>query len=88
MLNWAYDALIMEIGLDKLKVSAGKLFLLGLFALGLAVAQLMVLAAHRIRLSEPIQLGLGISVSVPSGQGWKAAISPANKQTGRQPNSY
>ncbi len=72
----------MEIGLDKLKASAGKLFLLGLFALGLAVAQIMVIAAHRIELSEPIQLDSDLSVSVPSGQGWGATISSADRRTG------
>jgi len=72
----------MEIGLDKLKASAGKLFLLGLFALGLVVAQIMVMASHKITLSEPIKLDSDLSVSVPSGQGWKAVMSPADQRTG------
>ena len=62
----------MEIGLNKLRESGDKLLLLGLFALGLGLAQLLIRVRSRVELSEPLRLDESLSVSVPAGAGWQA----------------
>ncbi len=55
------------------KTGADKIALLGLFALALLLAHLMVASRSAVKLSEPIQLEhTGLSVSVPTGSGWQS----------------
>jgi hypothetical protein len=55
----------------KEKYALDKIVLLGIFALGLLVAQLLVSAKSRLIFSEPIELPYtGISVRMPQGNGW------------------
>ena len=59
-----YD--IKEIGSDKIA-------LLGLFVVALLIARLIVASKSALILSEPIILAhAGLSVSMPSGNGWKS----------------
>jgi len=54
------------------KYSAGKIALLGIFVFSLVIARLVITAQSRILLSEPVKLRhTGLSVSIPSGRGWK-----------------
>lgn len=55
---------------------ADKLFLLALFALGLVIAQVLVIGYQHVKLSAPIPLGqTGLAVPLPTGPGWTG--SPA-----------
>lgn len=50
-----------------------KIALLGLFILSLLLAHLIVLSKSRLSFSDPIRLSqTGLSVSMPSGYGWKS----------------
>jgi len=54
------------------KYSAGKIVLLGLFALSLVIARLVIASRLAVVLSEPIKLGYsGLSISMPTGKAWK-----------------
>jgi len=54
------------------KIGADKIALLGLFALALLLAQLMVLSKKAVRLGNPVELPrYGLSISMPEGPGWK-----------------
>jgi hypothetical protein len=56
---------------NKEKYALDKVALLVIFALGLLLAQLLVSAKSRLRLSEPLELPYaGISVRIPQGNGW------------------
>jgi len=55
------------------KTGADKIALLGLFALALLLAHLMVASRSAVKLSEPMQLEhTGLSVSMPTGSGWQS----------------
>ena len=55
------------------KFGVDKIALLGLFAVSLLIAHMIVVSRSAILLSEPIQLKLsGLSVSMPEGNGWKS----------------
>jgi len=55
----------------KIKYSIDKIFLLGVFALGLLISHFIILYRSRIALSEPIKLEFaGLSVSIPTGDSW------------------
>ena len=50
-----------------------KIALLGIFALSLLVAYLIVSFRSRLLFSDPIRLSqTGLSVSIPSGQSWQS----------------
>jgi len=54
------------------KLGGDKIALLGLFAVSLITARLVVGLRSTLILSEPIQLQLaGLSISVPTGNGWQ-----------------
>jgi hypothetical protein len=57
---------------DIKKIGADKIALLGLFVFSLLIARLIVASKSALILSEPIKLTqAGLSVSMPSGNGWK-----------------
>jgi hypothetical protein len=59
---------------DIKKYSAAELTLLGIFALGLVLASVVVSLRGKIRLSEPIWLeGSVLSASLPAGGGWQGS---------------
>ena len=50
------------------------MFLLALFALGLGIAQALVIWYQRVQLSSPVPLGqTGLAVPLPTGPGWTTA---------------
>ena len=56
------------------KLGVDKIALLGLFAVSLLIAHMIVVSRSAILLSEPIPLKLsGLSVSMPDGNGWKSS---------------
>jgi len=58
---------------DIKKIGGDKIALLGLFVLSLLIARLIVASKSALILSEPIILAhAGLSVSMPSGNGWKS----------------
>ena len=62
--------------LDIKSYSAAELALLGIFALGLLLASVVVSYRNKIRLSGPIELKRsGLSASLPVGGGWQASQS-------------
>ncbi len=62
--------------LDIKSYSAAELALLGIFALGLLLASVVVSHRNKIRLSGPIDLKRrGMSASLPVGGGWQASQS-------------
>ncbi len=62
--------------LDIKSYSAAELALLGIFALGLLLASVVVSYRNKIRLSRPIELERsGLSASLPVGAGWQASQS-------------
>lgn len=57
---------------DIKKIGGDKIALLGLFVLALLIARLIVASKSALILSEPIILAhAGLSVRMPSGNGWK-----------------
>ncbi len=59
--------------IGKIRDSSDKLFLLGLFAAGLAIAQYLVVVRSRIELSPPLALPEeGLSIRLPVGAGWQS----------------
>jgi len=57
---------------DIKKIGGDKIALLGLFVVALLIARLIVASKSALILSEPIILAqAGLSVSMPSGNGWK-----------------
>lgn len=65
------------------KYSLDKLALLGLFVLSLAVAKLLVVSKSAVRLSSPIELPYsGLSLSLPSGNGWQSELKWRYQQNG------
>jgi len=61
----------MHTAYERNKYGTDKLALLGLFVVALAFAQLIVSLRSAIRLSPPVELKhTGLSVSMPSGNGW------------------
>ncbi|MBN1803979.1 MAG: hypothetical protein JW837_01890 [Sedimentisphaerales bacterium] len=55
------------------KIAGDKIFLLGLFVASLLIARLVVASKSAILLSKPIYLStVGLSVSMPEKNGWKA----------------
>jgi hypothetical protein len=63
----------MKMVIGKIRESLDKLFLLGLFAVGLGIAQYLVLVRSRIELSRPIVLpNEGLSIRLPVSTGWKS----------------
>jgi len=66
------------------KLGVDKIALLGLFAVSLLIAHMIVVSRSAILLSEPIPLKLsGLSVSMPDGNGWKS-----NKQWESYENGF
>lgn len=66
-----FDAL-MNKTYDIKKLGGDKIALLGLFALSLLTARIVVGIKSAVVLSEPIPLtGYGISVAIPAGNGWQ-----------------
>jgi hypothetical protein len=66
------------------KLGVDKIALLGLFGASLLIAHMIVVSRSAILLSEPIQLKLiGLSVSMPDGNGWKS-----NKQWNPYENGF
>ena len=64
----------MSAKFDMKKYSAAELALLGIFALGLLLASVVVSYRNKIRLSGPIEFeGSGLSVSLPAGGGWQGS---------------
>ena len=62
------------------KLGGDKIALLGLFAISLLTARLVVGLRSTLLLSEPIPLqGTGLSVSVPTGNGWRSQQGWARK---------
>ncbi len=60
--------------LDIKSYSAAELALLGIFALGLLLASVVVSYRNKIKLSGPIELKRsGLSVSLPAGGGWQGS---------------
>ena len=58
---------------DIKKIGSDKIALLGLFVVALLIARLIVASKSALILSEPIILTqAGLSVSMPSGNGWKS----------------
>ena len=58
---------------DIRKTGGDKIALLGLFIIALIIARLIVASKSALILSEPIILAhAGLSVSMPSGNGWKS----------------
>ena len=58
---------------DIKKIGGDKIALLGLFVVALLIARLIVASKSALILSEPIILTrAGLSVSMPSGNGWKS----------------
>jgi len=58
---------------DIKKIGGDKIALLGLFVVALLIARLIVASKSALILSEPIILArAGLSVSMPSGNGWKS----------------
>jgi hypothetical protein len=63
----------MKMVIGKIRESLDKLFLLGLFAVGLGIAQYLVLVRSRIELSRPVVLpDEGLSIRLPVSTGWKS----------------
>jgi hypothetical protein len=63
----------MKMMIGKIRESLDKLFLLGLFAVGLGIAQYLVLVRSRIELSKPIVLpDEGLSIRLPVSTGWQS----------------
>ncbi|HER34036.1 MAG TPA: hypothetical protein ENO19_01015 [Halothiobacillaceae bacterium] len=61
----------MRLVIGKIRDGADKLFLLALFALGLVIAQGLVVGYQHVKLSAPIPLGqTGLAVPLPTGPGW------------------
>lgn len=59
--------------IGKIRESLDKLFLLGLFAAGLGIAQYLVLVRSRIELSRPVVLpDEGLSIRLPISTGWQS----------------
>jgi hypothetical protein len=66
----------MSAKFDIKNYSAAELALLGIFALGLLLASVVVSHRNKIRLSGPIELKRsGLSASLPVGGGWQASQS-------------
>lgn len=64
---------LMNENFDIKKFGADKIALLGLFALSLLTARVVVGLKSALVLSDPIPLrGAGISVAVPKGNGWQS----------------
>jgi hypothetical protein len=62
----------MKMMIGKIRESLDKLFLLGLFAAGLGIAQYLVLVRSRIELSKSIDLpDGGLSIRLPVSTGWQ-----------------
>jgi hypothetical protein len=65
--------MLMNGGEKMRQYSADKIFLFGLFVLALAAAYIVVVARSAIVLGEPVEIpAVGISVRLPSGNGWEA----------------
>jgi hypothetical protein len=63
----------MKMMIGKIRESLDKLFLLGLFAAGLGIAQYLVLVRSRIELSRPVVLpDEGLSIRLPVSTGWQS----------------
>jgi hypothetical protein len=63
----------MDKNYDIKKIGGDKIALLGLFVVALLIARLIVASKSALILSEPIILAqAGLSVSMPSGNGWKS----------------
>jgi hypothetical protein len=63
----------MKMVIGKIRESLDKLFLLGLFAVGLGIAQYLVLVRSRIELSRPVVLpDEGLSIRLPVSTGWQS----------------
>lgn len=59
--------------IGKIRESLDKLFLLGLFAAGLGIAQYLVMVRSRIELSRPVVLpDEGLSIRLPISTGWQS----------------
>jgi len=59
--------------IGKIRESRDKLFLLGLFAVGLGIAQYLVMVRSRIELSRPVVLpDEGLSIRLPVSEGWQS----------------
>jgi len=57
------------------KFGADKIAFLGMFALSLLIAQLIVSRNSALNFSEPIELAhSGLSISVPTGKGWQSEL--------------
>ena len=66
----------MDAKFDIKRYSPAELALLGIFALGLLLASVVVSNRNRIRLSGPIELERsGLSASLPVGGGWQGSQS-------------
>ncbi|MBN2181369.1 MAG: hypothetical protein JW715_05610 [Sedimentisphaerales bacterium] len=63
----------MKKSLDLKKFEADKIVLLGLFALALLTAYIIVLVKNALVFTEPIELAhTGLSIPVPHGNGWRS----------------
>lgn len=63
----------MNINFDLKKFEADKIALLGLFAVSLLIAHIVVSVKAALIFSEPIELPhTGLAISVPVGNGWKS----------------
>jgi hypothetical protein len=74
----------MNINFDLKKFEADKIALLGLFALSLIIAHIIVSVKTTLIFSEPVELShTGLAISVPVGNGWKS-----EKKWAYQANSF
>ena len=63
----------MKMVIGKIRESLDKLFLLGLFAAGLGIAQYLVQVRSHIELSRPVVLpDEGLSIRLPISTGWQS----------------
>ncbi len=68
---------------DIKKIGGDKIALLGLFVFALLIARLIVASKSALILSEPIILAhAGLSVSMPSGNGWKSEKQWRDQENG------